>query len=266
MYIHKSYNQGANVAGYRIAIVLVFCTYSILSGCSERKVETNGDKKKPFNHAMDLTLPNDAEIRRDLNNGTVTFLKAKNLSEGLEQDDAFSGLQKANRYDEITRTFLSAYRIAFKLEHPADEFVVKKITTDDLGLKHVRFKQVFSRIPIWGSEIIIHLDQSNHVYLMQGRYIPTPSKLDITPVLSNDEVLRIVAENLEGKEFERDNSQPVLVVFVTEDNKPHLAYQVQAAISLIEGWKFFVDAKTGVILGKISSVYTGNFMPDFKVK
>lgn len=266
MYLHKSCNQGIKVAGYGIAIllVLVFCTYSIISSCSGRNVQTNGKEIKTLNHAMDLMLPNDAEIRRDLNNGTITFLKAKNLSESLEQDDTFCDLQKANLYDEVARTFLSSYGTFFKLEHPADEFVAKKITTDDLGLKHVRLQQVFSSIPIWGSEIIIHLDQSNHVYLMQGRYIPTPSKLDTIPVLSNDEVLQIVAENLAGKGFERNNSQPVLVVFATDDNKPHLAYKVPASVSLVEGWEFFVDAKTGNILGKISTVYTNSIIPKLK--
>lgn len=268
MYFYKTCNHGIKVAVYSITVVFVFCTYSIISSCSGRNVQTNGKEIeiKPLNKAMDLMLPNDTEIRRDLNNGTITFLKAKNLSESLEQDDTFCDLQKTNSYDKVALTFLSTYRTFFKIEHPADEFVVKKTTTDDLGFTHVRLRQSFSNILIWGAEIIIHLDQSNHVYLMQGRYIPTPSSLDTAPVLSSDEVLQIVAENLTGKSFNRDNSKPVLVIFVADDNKPHLAYKVPASVSLVEGWEFFVDAKTGSILGKIPTVYTNSITPKLKFK
>jgi Zn-dependent metalloprotease len=257
MFFQKICILGNTVAGHGIVTVLIFCTFCNVAGCNEGNIQTNGKELNIFNQAMDIMLPPDAEKRLDLSNGTVTFLRAKNLSEGLEQDSNFHDLQSTNRLDEVALAFLSAYRLLFKLVHPVDEFIVKSIITDDLGLKHIRFQQVFSHIPIWGAEIIVHLNQSNHVYLVNGRYIPTPSTLSTIPVLSSEEALHIVARNLPGVGLKCDNCKSALVIFGTKNNKPHLVYRVLATVSIKEGWEIFIDAKTGVIIEKLSTIYTG---------
>lgn len=208
------------------------------------------------NRTMNLNLPSDAKIRRDASRGTITFLRGRNLSEGLEQHSDFRELQLAGRSAEIAIAFLNAHRGLFNLEHPSEELIVTSVTTDDLGFKHVRLQQAFAGIPIWGAEMIVQLDRASHVNLVQGRYIPTPSSLGTTPGLTTEEAMRIVAKHLTNLGSACRGCQAQLVIFVTGDNRPRLAYRVLATVSLAEGWAIMVDAKSGTILEKLSTVYS----------
>ena len=203
-----------------------------------------------------VKLPSNVIIRGNPENGTIILLRGTNLSEGLEGDEEFRELQLQNRLTEIALAFLTAHHVLFKLIQPPDEFTVESITTDELGSQHVRFQQVFEGVLVWASEIIVHLDRANHVYLVQGRYIPTPVDVDTRPVLSQEEVLRIVAESIEDRGLECHTWQCELIIFVPFNDSPRLAYRVLPTTSLISGWVFIVDAQTGSILDKLSTVYT----------
>jgi hypothetical protein len=204
----------------------------------------------------EIRLPADTQIRRHAVRGTITFLRAKNLSEDLEHDSDFRALQAANRFADIALAFLTASRSLLHLQQPSDELMVTSATTDDLGLKHVRLQQTFAGIPVWGAEIMVHLDQSNHVYLVQGQYIPTPSGLQTHPALSREEAVRIVARHVEGMGPECHGCQAELAIFVSADHVPHLAYRILAPVSLTEAWAIMVDAATGAFLEKLPTVYT----------
>lgn len=112
-----------------------------------------------------LAIVPDAEVRRDPAKGTITFLKSENLSRVLEREERFRKLQERGAAPEIALAFLDAYKELFRLKSPHAELVVKSSATDELGLTHVRFEQAFQGIPIWGAEILVHLDRAKHVSL-----------------------------------------------------------------------------------------------------
>jgi len=206
---------------------------------------------------MDIQLPEDAVIRRDTKNDTVISLEGKNLSEELDKNKEFQRFRAEKRFADIALAFLSAYHRMFNLIHPPDELNVESVKTDELEMKHIRFKQMFKNIPIWSSEIIVHLNMSNQVDRVEGRYISTPEYMDIKPVLTHEDALRKVIENLGIKETICPNCQSELVIFLPSSEKyPYLAYRVMTKPSLTEGWLFFVDAKTGNIIDKITTIQT----------
>ena len=138
--------------------------------------------------------------------------------------------------------------------NPPEELTVKAINTDELGLKHVRFQQTFDGIPVWASEIMVHLNRSNHVYLVNGRYIPTPLSVRTDPVLSEDEAFGIVARDLTDVGPDCQGCRSELVIFAMGENRPHLAYRVSVAPHGAEGWAVFVDGESGAILERIPTV------------
>ncbi len=214
------------------------------------------DRRSNIDRAMELKLPSDAKIRRDASRGTITFLRGSNLSAALEQQSDFRELQLNGQFAEIAIAFLNAHRRLFNLERPSEELIVKSVTTDDLGFKHVRLRQQYAGLPVWGAEIIVQLDRSNHVNRVQGRYIPTPSGVGTAPVLRTEEAMSIVAKHLTNLGSACRGCQAQLVIFVTGDNTPRLAYRVLVTVSLTEGWAIMVDAKSGSILEKLSTVYS----------
>ena len=209
--------------------------------------------------SVDLTdqksLPADVNLRRDPVQGTIQSLKGRNLSVELEQDDFFRALQSANRFAEIALAFLNTYRSEFKLQHPADELLVESVVVDDLGFKQVRLQQVFEGIPIWGEQIIVQMDRSNHVNLVHGRYVPTPAGISTVPKISKEEALRTVTASLDRLEHDCPNCRSEIILFALENKPPRLAYRILAPISLAEGWAVTVDAVTGAILNRVPTVY-----------
>jgi hypothetical protein len=200
-------------------------------------------------------LPSDASLRRDLQRGTVRFLRGANLSRGLEQDPQFRSLQAADRFADVAVAFLSAYRLDFRLLRPVDEMVVNSITTDALGFKRVRLKQMFAGIPIWGAELIVQLDRANHINLVQGRYIPTLKRFSTIPGITGEDALAITAANLGGLDPDCPGCRSELVIFAAHRDPPRLAYRILIPVSLAEGWVVMADAFTGTVIKKLPSVY-----------
>ncbi len=201
------------------------------------------------------TLPSDAQIRIHPEDGTISYLRGKNLSSILENDQRFQAIQSLGEPEIIAREFLNAYKTLFGVQNPNDEFVLKSVNHDDLGYKHVRFRQIFFNIPIWKAEILVQLNQANHVSLVQGHYIKTPLGFIARATLDKKQALAIVAREL-GIGSECSDCKLETIIYAPKGRKPLLAFQVAVAISLIEGWLVVIDAKTGLILKKIPAVYS----------
>jgi len=212
---------------------------------------------KITNQDFHRAFPSNSSIAFNSQWGTVRFLKSSNLTQDLEQSKGFQTLQATNQYKEIVFQFLNAYRVPFKLTNPLEELVVDSIQTDDLGFHQVRLRQMVMGIPVWGAEILVQLDRDNHVNLVQGHYYPSSQGLNLHPQLTADAARAYVASHLDLP----DSSCPacttsLVVFFIVEGHSPRLAYSVQTPIGLVEGWHFIVDAETGDILQKISTVFT----------
>lgn len=201
-------------------------------------------------------LPARAEIRRDPHLGTITFLKAPNLSERLERDPDFAQLQASKQFGELARAFIHAYRADFRLIQPTNEFRVHSVKTDALGLTHVRLQQTFHDVPVWAAELVVHLNADTQVYLVQGRYIPTPHSLSVEPGLTEQAVLQRAVDHLGQPLTGCLKCQADLVVFAAECKAPRLAYRVLTLLSLVEGWEMMIDAQTGEVLQKLSTIRT----------
>jgi Zn-dependent metalloprotease len=203
--------------------------------------------------------PPGAEIRKDPANGTVIFLSGNDLSSVLEQDPHFRQLQSSNLMEQVALEFLSAYSALFKIDEPKRELTVKSAVRDDLGAGHVRFQQVFEGLPVWACEIMVHLDKADHVTLIQARYIPTPVHVSVRPGLSETDARRVVAKVLKAKGLGEECSEcgMELVIFVNSEKMPVLAYRVRTRVSLVQGWIFTIDARTGKVLEELSANQDG---------
>jgi Zn-dependent metalloprotease len=203
----------------------------------------------------DLGLPAEAETRREPERGTLTYLKAPNLSRTLEErDPAFRELQAAGRWGETAVTFVSAHAADFRLDRPQEELRIRSVETDAQGLTHVRLAQSHAGIPVWGAEILVHLDRAGHVYLVQGRYAPTPRGLETTPGLPVARALEVVAGEIRGLGGRCPRCTADLAIFAPVDGPPRLVYRVDAPVSLAEGWEVLVDAGTGAVLQRLPTV------------
>jgi Zn-dependent metalloprotease len=204
---------------------------------------------------LEMKMPQDATIKIDDKNKTIISLKGNNLSEELERDEKFKTLQSKGQYVEIALAFLSANHSLFQLASPPEELSVNSLQTDDLGFTHMKFRQAFQGILVWPGEINLHINQQNQVYLIEGRYIPTPVMVNTRPVISENEAMDIVAEKLGHPKTKCPECHSEIIIFSDTGVKPCLAYRIKANPSLNEGWEFFIDATSGEILQKLPTVF-----------
>lgn len=244
--------------GHRIFLLMI---YALAIGAMEVSLHwpiscaRQTDFKEQFME-MDDHLPEKVEIKKNLETGTIVFLKGENLSKDLEQDPKYQRLVSDNQYDEIAYAFITAYRSDFKIENPYEELKVDVVKTDDIHKTHVKFDQFFADIPVWASEIIVHLDENNHVYLVNGRYVPTPGNVEKTPALTEQEALAVVNDDLNQSNAKNTGGTIGLVFYPVSARTLRLAYHIRTTSGLTEQWDYFIDAANGNILDKISVIRT----------
>lgn len=194
-------------------------------------------------------LPKDAIVQRSAKDRTVRTMKAKNLSEELEQSRNFRELQSKDSYAAIALAFISEYRSYFLLQEPVEELADSSVQTDELGYKHIKFRQVFHDLPVFSAEIIVHLDKGNHVYLIEGRYIPTPKDISVTPAIEREKACSIAEASVKNEIPESICRASQLGVYASHKGDIRLAYRL-SIVSWLRGWEVTVDGKTGEILDK----------------
>lgn len=238
---------------------LIFLLYHLALLCSCVGIEGQAHalpNTESQNNGLYMTFPSDTQISYDSERGTVRFLKSSNLTQELEQSKAFTNLQATNQYHAIVLQFFDAYRAPFTLTNPSKELVVHSTQSDDLGFTQIRLKQMVEDIPIWGAEVLVQLDRSNHINLVQGHYYPSPKGVRLHPQLPVEAIRELTASYLGLPDSDCQACGTSLLIFMTNEKVPRLAYSVHTPLNRVKGWNLIVDAETGEILQQLSTVFS----------
>jgi Zn-dependent metalloprotease len=124
------------------------------------------------------------------------------------------------------------------------------VETDSLGFTHIRMAQLVQGLPVVGGEMIVHIDNRNVVYYINGKHLP-PVAISIEPSISSETVLQAAIEEFAGVPEVEVGKQPSLVVYGS-----HLAYHF---VILQKGgfagqWWHYVDAHTGELLLRYNNI------------
>lgn len=193
----------------------------------------------------------------------VEFNQTRNTVARIEGGDLLRALPEQARHpaDDPARTsvaFVSAFRDVFRLAHAADELKTISVQRDDLGFQHVRLQQMFRGLEVVNCGLLFHFNRAGALYLVTGDYIPTPAVRDIQPKLGREAAIRAAAAALktEGADW-----PATLKIWPAHDGTGILAYEIAASVAPDRAWRVFVDAQTGKILNRVSTVYTGSAAP-----
>jgi hypothetical protein len=161
-----------------------------------------------------------------------------------------------------------------------NNFELLSAEQDDLGLTHLRLNQVHQGVPVFGGQIITHLD-NERAHPLSGRSFEM-GDVKTTPVLKPEEALQKAKEKLGHKgEFSREPQVELVLlphaVFKEEpDPQVTLVYRVELPVedgsAKMGLHQYFVDARDGSIVwyydnlmkGTGRSIYSGNVgVPSF---
>ncbi len=150
-----------------------------------------------------------------------------------------------------------------QVKDPAYEFYISETSKDDLAQSHIRMKQVYQGVEVYGGEIILHA-RENKINGLNGRYFPTPSLKDITPEVPESQALQAAINDLSQKtnyhvlsasqkqllQYEQPEAQLVIYHLNNDPHTEHLTWHISIRPNFQELWEYFVDANTGKVLNQ----------------
>ncbi len=167
-------------------------------------------------------------------------------------------LSKSNGSALATATdFLNRYSDLLKIVSPEAEFIPRSPENDPQGRTHIRFDQSYKGLPVWGKQLIAHLDEKGGLYNISGRWVPTP-EVSTTPSISEGDAIQIASNDFSNGLPANLNAQAELMIFAGTP-KPSLAYRVGLKGFTPEtpvNYIYFIDAATGQILSQYDNLQT----------
>lgn len=159
----------------------------------------------------------------------------------------------------IARGFLDANRALFKLGSAMDELTLLRIEPDtQLNYAHVRLNQIYKGLPVFGRQLVVHLDPSEAIVAVNGQYAPGIN-VETQPVLTETEAETLAVQDLMNNQFTPDEAEraeievykhrTALTVYVDGNNKATLTWRVKIlSKSPLGEWDFFVNARRPVVV------------------
>lgn len=184
-------------------------------------------------------------------NGVPNFIKGHNLSASLDVDSAFQQLSAQKRYAQMVLYYLDRQRALFKLTSAQHEFVVDAIDREASGQTHVRLRQIFNEIPVWGKSLGVHINGDGQIYYVHGSYQPISSGLTTEAVIAEADAARIAINSKENSNQWRVDRVDKCV-YAPSNEVQHLSFEVNLIRSGIHREYCFVDAVRGSILHCVS--------------
>jgi Zn-dependent metalloprotease len=142
-----------------------------------------------------------------------------------------------------------------RLDNPDEELQVYRKQADGLGRRHYRYVQRYGGLPVWPTGLIVHLDPGGDVDLMDGTYVPTPSRIPDRPAIDAEPAAaRARAAIPHGQEAQAISAE--LIIFAPTDRPARLAWKLELATAPDARWLAVVDAATGRVLSLYNRIET----------
>lgn len=137
---------------------------------------------------------------------------------------------------------------------PNTRWEAVRVVQDKGEVRHVTLQQQVQSVPIWGSQLIVHLDETG-VTAMNGSYVTTAS-VNTKPSMSQTAVLKAAKHKLGIESAELTESTLIIyspALLGAEDGQMTLAYLLELTINGMQGYTLIVDAHSGATLLTIES-------------
>jgi Zn-dependent metalloprotease len=201
-------------------------------------------------------------LRWDTRTQTVEFMAPKDPSERLPYTP--SAAEQGNP-EAIARGFLDQNRTLFGLQSAADDLRLLRIEPDaQLHYAHVRLDQIYHGIPVFGKQLIVHIDPQGRVASVNGHFFPgidLPTQPSIGAEQAEGAALRDILENqlepAERASVKTDvrSAKTQLMVYIDQSNKARLAWSVTILTQKPLGqWRSFVNAMRPTVIHAFDSL------------
>ncbi|HTP09328.1 MAG TPA: M4 family metallopeptidase [Anaerolineae bacterium] len=164
----------------------------------------------------------------------------------------------------IARGFLDENRALFKLRSVAEDLQFLRDETDkQLGWSHVRMAQMYKGLPVFGYQLVVHLDTQHQVVAVNGHFYPDID-LDPTPKVTQAAAEQLALDDLLNSQLQPDQRSRVkatilrhktqLMIYIDHNDQPRLTWYVTLMTdSPLGQWRYFVNARRAQIVHQFDS-------------
>lgn len=200
------------------------------------------------------------QVRRDAKNGTPTLMTAPAAAGKVAAVDVADPGARA-------LAFVERHQALFRLQNPRAELRQREAHRDRVGQYHVRFQQQRDGVPVWGGDLVVHLDRAGQPNGFNGRYAPTPPATMVGMDLDAAAAIEIVREHLARRvvleEFDQMTAGllgydgPEAELYLREINGAHRpVWQVRIRPNMRDHWHYCVDAADGQVIEAYNNTQT----------
>jgi Zn-dependent metalloprotease len=165
----------------------------------------------------------------------------------------------------IARGFLDQNRALFGLRSAAEELQLLRIEPDaQLGWSHVRLDQVYQGLPVFGRQLLVHLDDQGQIVAVNGDFHPA-IELDTTPAITPEQAMATALADLKGEqllplelatiEIHPSPADSRLAIYVDPNGNASLVWEVTIlTASPLGQWSYFINARRNTVVHAIDGV------------
>jgi len=150
-------------------------------------------------------------------------------------------------------SYLEQKKKKLNLTNPRAQLILVNETIDRFGKKHLKFQQIHKQVPVWGHEIIIHLDETNTPYSINGDILSPLNIASTTPAITpHDAVNSVIQAAKWGLQGWRATNDTLYIL--NQNSRDYLTYRLIVRKGLLRNF-VFVNAENGEIIHSISGTY-----------
>jgi Zn-dependent metalloprotease len=164
---------------------------------------------------------------------------------------------KVSRDQDTARHFFKRQRKLMQLDDPDQELELSRYTEDELGRRHLRYSQRYRGVPVWPSEVIVHVDAAGNVDAMEGGHKASPRTPAAVPAIDAAMAAQF-ARRAVNAAADATRLTPQLIYHAGESGETRLAWKVELPLGIRENWLVVVDADNGAILDSFNRVTDAN--------
>lgn len=234
---------------------------SAITGAGRATIPSRGIMKQNLKFPSQLVPQRPRNVIYSRESGLPSFITSKR-----DKSSSRSGIKKD--IHTATYDYLLELKPILRIEKPDVDFAIEQINEDNTDRARVRLSQQYKGLPVYGSEVIVHLNAFGEGESFNGKYRKINENIEPRPAISEQAAIQKVTSHLENggvfgslTTFEKklvQHEQPKATLCVYQDKglvKTNvLAYHIVICPTLQERWEYFIDASNGAVLHRFESI------------
>jgi Zn-dependent metalloprotease len=151
---------------------------------------------------------------------------------------------KKDKRSGVLLQFLQENTDIFKIQSPETELRLVRSDDDELGFTHFRYERLIKKVPVYGDELILHVNNKAQLYLVNGQYHPSQA-IETKPAIPAGKAGEIALK--EGQSYNLQTIDNNSLVLYPSTEGLRLAWHIVLSGGM-NRWDFFIDAQEGSVL------------------